>query len=933
MDSDKYGCAALEAPTRWRFCGTYTDMHLTVSHGNDFAKKGMGGETSSWSVSFSRVAVANQSLASLLSSVKLLQCIWHRTHYRICSTLRTFMRSRPSSKELLTPVSTPEDDLRHHLLALQLEPIEETKPLDLVETNPEDTSDWGWFEDFASCDAEEPCQSALLFNISSFDGVVAPPLEAAKAIVVRRVLRLVTLMHLLVKLTSGYDHETVSLYDGNATSYTAFAMAFTATRPQSARPSSTCHRTGPKTNKITLGMYRFQPNTSALERVGPVDVHSTVLALLNLMADDSVHLHQAAHQVKMHRFRAHIPSTVVIGRHSEPAAWYYTNKEGFVLKKHATHCTWKYVREAFCGRFHPSQTSAHDGGGQNLHWPVAVAKFADGRMRLLTLHAVYALLRTLDAQCPSETLSSHPFCIQTFVPPAKRVRYISIYTMIRNINDCHVVVAELPPNYREQTHDNLDVNMATEPIELLEAENSLVVESIKRTTLLLIHHVNRKNTASDTPVISKLVAEYMIHTKDNECYLTAILGVSWQNGDQVQLADFQTQKIHDIGIANNQLEPQLPKSQKAVARQIQTFAKSLKGSTELYEAAERHAAECQEAAEKFQAQVVALRAELELVKAQLDDSSAFADAQRKIKFLEGHLELRDKNIAQLEETVAAQTARANEAEAELYKERNRFCVAMTETHEKIDALTMEIASTAHLRLELDAQVAAKDQALHAAKTTIQALQEALDRQKLETHHAQHENAKLELQLHQFEAENDKLKALLPFASVKKVNYSDKMHLHDMAMVWPEFRMEISLVNRALGAHYSAIKRTFAAYKTVKVPILAHAIALGRTHALIPHQLNFAQLLECMEKCHVVTTRFPAVQLEALFIKCTAPRWEKIPGVKTTTAGVSMPRGMTLHEFMELLVRIASIRGGGKSGLVADHLHLMMEECIYPNVHT
>ncbi|KAH9067087.1 hypothetical protein Ae201684P_021255 [Aphanomyces euteiches] len=826
------------------------------------------------------------------------------------------MRSRPSSKELLTPVSTPEDDLRHHLLALQLEPIEETKPLDLVETNPEDTSDWGWFEDFASCDAEEPCQSALLFNISSFDGVVAPPLEAAKAIVVRRVLRLVTLMHLLVKLTSGYDHETVSLYDGNATSYTAFAMAFTATRPQSARPSSTCHRTGPKTNKITLGMYRFQPNTSALERVGPVDVHSTVLALLNLMADDSVHLHQAAHQVKMHRFRAHIPSTVVIGRHSEPAAWYYTNKEGFVLKKHATHCTWKYVREAFCGRFHPSQTSAHDGGGQNLHWPVAVAKFADGRMRLLTLHAVYALLRTLDAQCPSETLSSHPFCIQTFVPPAKRVRYISIYTMIRNINDCHVVVAELPPNYREQTHDNLDVNMATEPIELLEAENSLVVESIKRTTLLLIHHVNRKNTASDTPVISKLVAEYMIHTKDNECYLTAILGVSWQNGDQVQLADFQVHPRHWH-----------------CEQPIQTFAKSLKGSTELYEAAERHAAECQEAAEKFQAQVVALRAELELVKAQLDDSSAFADAQRKIKFLEGHLELRDKNIAQLEETVAAQTARANEAEAELYKERNRFCVAMTETHEKIDALTMEIASTAHLRLELDAQVAAKDQALHAAKTTIQALQEALDRQKLETHHAQHENAKLELQLHQFEAENDKLKALLPFASVKKVNYSDKMHLHDMAMVWPEFRMEISLVNRALGAHYSAIKRTFAAYKTVKVPILAHAIALGRTHALIPHQLNFAQLLECMEKCHVVTTRFPAVQLEALFIKCTAPRWEKIPGVKTTTAGVSMPRGMTLHEFMELLVRIASIRGGGKSGLVADHLHLMMEECIYPNVHT
>ncbi|KAG9407575.1 hypothetical protein AC1031_002289 [Aphanomyces cochlioides] len=102
-----------------------------------------------------RVAVANQLLASLLSSVKLLQCIWNRTHYRICSTLRTFMRSRPSSKQLLTPVSTPEDDLRHHLLALQLEPIEETKPLDLVENNPEDTSDWGWFEDFASRDAEE----------------------------------------------------------------------------------------------------------------------------------------------------------------------------------------------------------------------------------------------------------------------------------------------------------------------------------------------------------------------------------------------------------------------------------------------------------------------------------------------------------------------------------------------------------------------------------------------------------------------------------------------------------------------------------------------------------------------------------------------------------------------------------------------------------
>ncbi|ETV93760.1 hypothetical protein H310_12326 [Aphanomyces invadans] len=715
-------------------------------------------------------------------------------------------------------------------------------------------------------------------------------------------------------------------------------MTFLATRPQSARPSTAHHRT--KTNKITLGTYRFRPGTSSLERVGPVDVHTPVLTLLGLMADDMSPLYHSVHHLKMHRFRAHLPSTVIIGRHSEPCAWYYTNKEGYVLKKHAAHCTWKNVRDAFCGRYTPRHME--HGQDKNVHWPVAVAKFDDGRMRVLTLHALYTLLRSLDAEFPAKTADIHPFCIQAFVPPAKRVRYISIYTLVRNIGDCHVVVAELASNYKEQSHDSgHDVDVTKEPIEILEAEHSMMVESIKRTTLLLIHHVNRKNSASNTPVISKLIAEYMIHTKDNEVYLTAILGVSWQNGDQVQMADFQTEKIRDLTAIddvtnqarNNATGATVAKGlhQNAVVKQVKQFARSLQGSTELYEAAERHASECQAAAETLQAQVVELQAELEHVKAKLDTSTAHADAQRKIKCLEGRIELQEKEIAKLDATLAAYETNTAKATADLDRERVLFCEALKAAQVKIVTLTDTIAQLEQDKAQLNTQVSAHAQAMRAAAGTIEALQGAVDKQKLSTHQVSSSLRDLQIQLNAMEAENDKLKALVPFASVKKISWCSKMHLHDFAMEWPDYRMEIGVLNRALGAHYSVLKRIFTQYLTLKVPLIGPTIPLGRTHPLLSNQLNYAQLLACMETCHIITTRFTPPQLEVLYTKCTAARWHQTHGPKLTTAGVSMPRGIVLIEFMELLVRVAHIRGGGKSGLVGEKFHTLVEDCIYPQV--
>ncbi|KAF0693882.1 Aste57867_15195 [Aphanomyces stellatus] len=718
-------------------------------------------------------------------------------------------------------------------------------------------------------------------------------------------------------------------------------MSLKATRPQSARPS-TCVRSGPRTNKITLGTYRFHPGSSTLEKVGPVNVHSNVLAVLGLLADDSSPLYQSTQQLKMHRFRAHIPSTVIVGRHSEPLAWYYTNKEGYVLKKHATHCTWKCVREAFCGRYHPTSAARRDDDASstatnNVQWPVAVAKFKDGRMRLLTLHTLYALLRALDTQCPSETLPSHPFSIQAFVPPAKRVRYISIFTMVRHmmvrhVTDCQVVVAELSANYREQTHDDYDVNLSDDPIEVLESEQSLLVESIKRTTLLLIHHVNRKNTASDAPVISKLIAEYMIHTKDNECYLTSILGVSWQNGDQVQMADWTTGKVQDAAVAamGNQDNALFePKAQKAVARQLKSFARGLKGSTELYEAAERHAADCEAAAESYHKQLLEAHAELDALKAQLDTSTAYAETQRKIRWLEGRIELQDKEIAALQTTVAELQAAAADTAATMERERQLFCEAVRDHQGRAHDLTTELATRQAHESHLEGHVTELEGALRAAKTTIEALQVAFDKSKLDAHGLQHDLRAATHQLQRMEVEQDKLQALVPFASVKKVNHCERMHLHDMAMEWHDYRMEIAVINRAIGAHFSLLKHAFAYYSHVKVPLVALNVPLGRTHPLLPHQLNLAQVLACLEECHVITTRLTAAQVDALFVKVTRPRWDKTHH-KTTTAGVSVPRGMHFYEFVELLIRIAAVRGGGRTTLVAEHLHVMLEDCLYPN---
>ncbi|RLO13148.1 hypothetical protein DYB28_005558, partial [Aphanomyces astaci] len=692
----------------------------------------------------------------------------------------------------------------------------------------------------------------------------------------------------------------------------AVAMTFMATRPQSARPSSAVashHRA--KTNKITLGMYRFRPGTSSLEKVGPVDVHTPVLTLLALLADDTS------------------PFTVIVGRQSEPTAWYHTNKDGYVLKKHPAHCTWKHVREALCGGRHsPDYVATHD--NKNIHWPVAVAKFDDGRLRVLTRHALLVLLKELETACPGQTNAVHPFCIQAFVPPAKRVRYISIYTLVRNVGDCHVVVAELTSNYKEQPHDNgdgsNDVDITKEPIEILEAvgyivENSLMVESIKRTTLLLIHHVNRKQSASSTPVISKLIAEYMIHTKDNEVYLTAILGT-----ETTILSTREDQGNNQGGRGG---------ATHAVTKQVKAFARSLQGSTELYEAAERHASECQDEAAKLQQQVAALEVELDQVKAKLDTSTAHADAQRKIKCLEGRIELQDRQIATLESTVAVHEASAVTAAAGLDRERVLFCEALTASQAKVDSLTAVVAQLEREKSELHAQVLSQAHALHAAAGTVEALQGAVDKQKLLTHQVSSSLRELQVQVNLVEAENDKFKALLPFASVKKVNWCSKMHLHEFAMDWPEYRMEIGVLNRCLSAHFSVLKRIFSQFAKVKVPLVAPHIALGRTHPLLPNQLNYAQLVALLERCHIVTTRcsqFTPPQVEPLFTKCTAARWHQTHGPKLTTAGMSLPRGLLLVEFMELLVRVAHVRGGGKSGLVAESLHKMVEDCIYPHVH-
>ncbi len=172
----------------------------------------------------------------------------------------------------------------------------------------------------------------------------------------------------------------------------------------------------------------------------------------------------------------------------------------------------------------------------------------------------------------------------------------------------------------------------------------------------------------------------------------------------------------------------------------------------------------------------------------------------------------------------------------------------------MDTLTAILEKTEAEKERTRIQVTSQTQALHAASGTIEALQGAVDKQKLVTHQVSSSLREVQTQFNLVEAENDKLKALVPFANVKKVHWCNKMHLHDFAMEWPEYRMEIGVLNRALSAHYGVLKRIFTQFTALKVLHVAPNVALGRTHPLLSNQLNCPQLLALVECCHIVTTR-------------------------------------------------------------------------------
>ncbi|KDO20786.1 hypothetical protein SPRG_13538 [Saprolegnia parasitica CBS 223.65] len=721
-----------------------------------------------------------------------------------------------------------------------------------------------------------------------------------------------------------------------------------AQRPQSARPHVPT-RPLPKaaSGHMTLATFRFAPDSDELERTPElINVQSNVHTLLSLMADDSnMGLHQPTRVLQASRFRTHLPSTVLVGPHCDLYAWYMTSKDGHVVRKHKSNCNWKSVLQAFCGHMNKGFSPLSHRGARTAcrdHWPVAVAKFVDGRTRLLSGAALIALVKGLEASAPGDTdFATLPFCLTQFVPPAKRVRYLSVYTVVEGAGDCHVVVAELPPFYREQVHSDLPVtdgNINTDPIQVVqhgasprrllfpaacnEVESSMLLgEAIQKETTLLARHINRHNAATGTPVVHQLILEYMVHAKDGEVYLTSILGVSWQNGEQVHLVDAVTNNVELLDPSG----PAPPTA--AVARQIFKFSRSLKGSQARCEVAERQVLHYMSEAEKAKAQVSVLHDHLQRTSDQLQVACEATPYKMRIEALETALRKANQRVETLEEQLQGERQTRVESATLLTNERNTFCVALQQAQAKIETLTKDLELATSTEASASRSLSAETTA-HARTQQLLAGLEALLAQQKDIHATHVAKIRtLEDDLTKTTEDRDHLQRLVPYANIKKTAYCKRLHLHDLYLGWPDWQLQVECLDRVVSMHVLTLQKTFDHFQPMKLPVLLESTSITRTYPLIHHRLNFAQLCECMRLCGVLTTRFTTAVLETVFLKCTEKSFAK-QTKGPTTAGVGRPRGMSFMEFIECVVRVAMLKCKA-SHMAAEAVQSFMDTHLLP----
>ncbi|OQR95471.1 hypothetical protein THRCLA_07833 [Thraustotheca clavata] len=728
--------------------------------------------------------------------------------------------------------------------------------------------------------------------------------------------------------------------------------SFIAQRPQSARPhvSTQAHRpaTMKPSSKITLATFKFAPNSNNLERSNePIQVQCNVTTLLQIIADDfNSGLHKPVRMMQASRFRTHLPNTILIGSSCEPMAWYFTSKDGYVVRKHRSNCTWKSVLQTFCGHlnkgFSPLSSRAKRVCRDN--WPVAIGKFIDGRTRLLTASSFVDLIKALESAIPNATdFAQYPFCLTQFIPPAKRLRYISVYTVNQGKGECQVVVAELPPFYREQVHGDspaTDGNINTDPIEIVEHERSFTLgEAIEKETTLLAHHINRHQSSTATPVVNQLILEYIVHAKENLIYMTSILGISWQSGEQVQLAQVT---IPPVEAPNNDFSleiapPQLPLQgpipiTTAIAHQSYTFSRSLKGSHAMCEAAERQVVYFEQEAEKYKAQVVILQEELHRVSTQLQLTSEGTHYKVHIQALERSLEEVNHQKYQLEAQLVKTINENTMRTTDLSHERTTFCVALQQAQDKIESLTSELKAVKSSGKQTNTDLQCEVTAHARTKQFMEGLEALISRQKESNQSHLSQIEILQAQLQVVTQERDHLQRLVPYANVKKTQYCKRLHLNDLYNIWPDWQLQVECLDRIISMHVLLFQRTFDHFQPMKLPMVIESLSITRTYPLIHHRLNFAQVVECMRCCNILTTRFTTATLEIIYLKCTETSHNK-QLKRVTTAGVGRPRGMSFLEFLECIIRTSITKTRGKYTMGAEAVQYMVEKYLTPASHS
>ncbi|KAH9140950.1 hypothetical protein AeRB84_014843 [Aphanomyces euteiches] len=268
-----------------------------------------------------------------------------------------------------------------------------------------------------------------------------------------------------------------------------------------------------------------------------------------------------------HPLRLHMPDTVLLNptasasflssstrSHSlcrAPSIWYHTSTGTMVKRKESTHVTPNAILASFLGP-HADRIKANEA--------VAVVRFGFSS-RLMSRADFTDLCSQMQANKvePLTPSAGLPFCIQRYIKPLDDKRYIvsfSFHTPHEQRDDakptsmCEAFVSQYSKRYNTtkidpSSHDDSDEKQEDIPVLFggnrrvsFEFQTALGTQDVKvvsptsrmkHLTIKIVHHINSRHAVSQ---IQGIVCEFIIGDDDDQIYLTAILGLAWQNGQE-----------------------------------------------------------------------------------------------------------------------------------------------------------------------------------------------------------------------------------------------------------------------------------------------------------------------------------------------------------------------------------------------------------------